>query len=96
MYILINTDSKVFVDFSNDITLEPTMVEFNDKKIRYSLYDVMLLEVASIPEGVEVEKYIYDNGVFSANPNYKEPIDLEQRIIDLEAIIDTLLNGGTV
>ena len=55
---------------------------------------ITMIEVDSIPEEVEAEKYKYENGNFIINEDYVEYHSEEERIAALEDMVNMLLLGG--
>lgn len=58
------------------------------------LSGITMIEVAEIPEGVEVQKYKYVDGEFVENEEYVEYHSEQERIEALEDMVNMLLMGG--
>lgn len=56
--------------------------------------EISMIEVASIPDYLEVQKYKYVNGEFVENEDFVEYHSDEERISALEDMVNMLLMGG--
>lgn len=104
MDILLCEDSTVAF-ISENITYgkvdpsEPNRDKWKINDHLFALGEFTLVKNVEVPSNVVPEKHMYVNGAFQINPAWKEPVtveSLQHQITDLQLIIATLIEGGTV
>lgn len=105
MDILLSEDNVVLA-IGTSITfgkLDPTDLTVEKWKVNPHLFMVVpnarVEHEVVVPSNVIAEKFIYTNGAFQINPAWKEPVTMEtlqKQITDMQLIIATLLEGGTI
>lgn len=95
MATVITTDNDIILYISNGdaiIDEEDKIITFIDEQVKIPRsLAANIYEVDSIPENVEPIKYIYADGAFSENPEFKETYSVEERVSVLEDVVNILL-----
>lgn len=82
---------------SNGIEVDDCIIAIPNGDISQNPYNIF--DVENVPSEVKIQKYCYDatNG-FTLNPDYKEPVNLETKVAELEAqnaqMLLALVEGG--
>lgn len=105
MFIIIETKTEKYLDSCGEYQQKENGYIVND--CVYSLNWAEMKEIEEIPTEVKPQKYCYNaTDGFYLNPNYVEPIDPNQELIDLKAkvtqqdeiivqlLIDSLMGGA--
>ncbi|KDR95896.1 hypothetical protein SAMN02745945_01830 [Peptoclostridium litorale DSM 5388] len=100
MDILINKTDNVVIDIGSikpaQEGFEVTSGYFSEKTLYLNLQEELtLIADVIVPDGAVPSKFIYQNGNFEVNQNYKEYENPEKKIESLEKDIQGLQNAIT-
>lgn len=95
MATVVTTENNVVLYITNDspiIDEEKELIYFEEDQIRIPReIATNIYEVESIPEEVKPIQYIYVDGVFSTDSEYRQYYSLEEKISALEDVVNSLL-----
>ncbi|MDV3426735.1 MAG: hypothetical protein LIR50_06035 [Bacillota bacterium] len=96
MYVITNKEDNKLINMGEKLDyLENGYPRLINEKVAFPTGLVNVYEVGEIPEGVEAEKYCYtaEDG-FYRNENYVKYYSTEERLENIEAMLDLIAMGG--
>lgn len=97
-WIILESESKRIMHISNTFAKEINgNYLINGGSLAVSPSICELVEVSSVPEGVEPEKWCYKDGEFVLNPDWREPVSEGDTNATIDALLtemEAILNAG--
>ncbi len=97
MKIIVDSDNVLvdIVDSTEEVSNGIKVIKGNQEYVYADTLNLLEYDVDEIPSLVCPQKYLYENGEFVFNPNYRLSVEEinEQRLADLEIAMAAILGG---